>query len=52
MLMDSLQHLNPLEICLIDMCLEIGDFSIPDFFFNSLKKSCCRADKFLCCEID
>ena len=47
MLVDSLQHLNPSDICLIDMCLEIGDFSIPDCFFNCLKKSCCNGDKFL-----
>ena len=47
MLVDSLQHLNPSDICLIDICLEIGDFSIPDCFFNCLKKSCCNGDKFL-----
>ena len=31
----------------IDICLEIGDFSIPDCFFSSLKKSCCKGDIFL-----
>ena len=47
MLVDSLQHLNPSDICLMDMYLEIGDFSIPDCFFNSLKKSCCNVVKLL-----
>ena len=47
MLVNSLQYLNPPDICLIDMCLEIGDFSIPDCLFNSLKKICCKGDKFL-----
>ena len=47
MLVDSLQHLKPLDICLIDICLEIGDIRIPDCFFNSLKKSCCNVVKLL-----
>ena len=47
MLVDSLQHLNPSDICFIDMCFEIGDVSNPDCFFNCLKKSCCNGDKFL-----
>ena len=45
--MDSLQHLNPSDICLIGMYLEIGDFNISDCFFNCLKKSYCNGDKFL-----
>ena len=45
--MNSLQHLNPLEICLIGMCLEIGDFSIPDFVFKLFEEKLCKGDKFL-----
>ena len=47
MLVDSLQYINPSDICLMDMYLEIGDFSILDCFFNSLKKSCCNVVKLL-----
>ena len=36
MLVDSLQHLNLLDIFLIDMCLEINDFSIPEVVVKEL----------------
>ena len=47
MLVDSFQHLNPSDICLIVMYFDSGAFSIPVCFFSSLKNSCCNRGKFL-----
>ena len=45
-LVDSLQHLKPSDICLIDMFLEIGDFSIPHFF-KFFEEFFCKGDNAL-----